>query len=220
MRNVPSALNPAQAITGIIDFTKDSNVKIYRKATSKLSEDLFDCVPEDLLQFLKTLSYRATELSWNDPIVGIIMIPEDPTNVSTVYRNLITNHGEIILERVQRFKEYYTNDPSRSAKDTGMLYSCLMASLSKVGKTKIMVWEKQYKINGKGSSNLLLKVIIRESHLDSNAPTIVIRRHLSSLDTYINTIGCDITRFNVYVQNLLEGLASRWETTNDLLSNP
>ena len=86
MRNVPFALNPAQVITGIIDFMKDSNVKLYRKAMSKLSEDLFDCVPEDLLQFLKTLSDRTTELTWNDPIVGIIMIPEDPSNVSTVYR--------------------------------------------------------------------------------------------------------------------------------------
>ena len=94
-----------------------------------------------------------------------------------------------------------------------------MASLSKVGKAKIMVWGKQYKINRKGSGNLLLKKIIRESHLDSNATTMVIRRQLSYLDTYINTIGCDITKFNVYVQNLLEGLASRGETTNDLLSN-
>ena len=69
MRNVLFALNPAQAITGIINFTKDSNVKLYRKAMSKLSEDLFDCVPEDLLQFLKTLSDRETKLTWNEPIV-------------------------------------------------------------------------------------------------------------------------------------------------------
>ena len=98
----PLCVNFAQAITGIIDFTKDSNVKLYRKATLKLSENRFDCAPEDLLQLLKTLSDRATELSWNDPIVGIIMIPEDPTNGSTIYKNLITNHGEITLERVQQ----------------------------------------------------------------------------------------------------------------------
>ena len=55
------------------------------------------------MQFLNTLSDRATELTWNDPIVGIIMIPENPADVSTVYRNLITNHGEITLERVGRF---------------------------------------------------------------------------------------------------------------------
>ena len=121
MRNVPFVLNPAQAITGIINFTKDSNVKLYRKATSKVSEDLFYCVPEDLLQSLKILSDRTTELSWNDPIVGIIMIPEDPTNVSTVYKNLITNHGEITLKRVRRFEYYYTDDPSTAAHDAGML---------------------------------------------------------------------------------------------------
>ena len=171
------------------------------------------------MQFLKTLSDRATELSWNDPIVGIIMIPEDPTNLSTVYKNLITNHGELMLEQVRRFEEYYTNYPSKDAQDVGMLYSCLMASLSKLGKTKIMVWEKQYKINGKSSGNLLLNIIIRESHLDSKATTMVIRRQISSLDNYINTIGCDIKKFNLYVQNLFEGLASHRETTNDLLSN-
>ena len=52
---VPFALNPAQAITEIINFTIDSNVKLYKRAASRLSEDLFDCVPEDLNQFLKTL---------------------------------------------------------------------------------------------------------------------------------------------------------------------
>ena len=60
MRNVLFAFNLAQAITRIIEFTKDSNVKLFRKATSKPSEDLFECVTEDLLQFLKTLSDRAT----------------------------------------------------------------------------------------------------------------------------------------------------------------
>ena len=122
-------------IVGIIMIQEDHNYQL-------------NCVLEDLLQFLKTLSDRATELSWNYPILGIIMIPEDPADVSTVYRNLITNHCEITLEQIRRFGEYYTNDPSRAAQDAGMLCSCLMASMSKLGKTKIMVWEKQYKING------------------------------------------------------------------------
>ena len=32
-------------------------------------------------------------------------------------------------------------------------------------------------------------------------------------------IGCDITKFNAHVQILLEDMASRGETTHDLLSN-
>ena len=82
-----------------------------------------------------------------------------------------------------------------------------------------MAWEEQYKIKVKQSGNLLLKIIIRESHLDSNATTTSTRNHLSSLDQFITTIGCDITNFNAHVQMLLEGLASRGETTHDLLSN-
>ena len=56
------------------------------------------------------------------------MILEDPTNVSTVYKNLITNHDKITLERVQRFEEYYTNDPSRAAQDAGMLWYAITLS--------------------------------------------------------------------------------------------
>ena len=100
-----------------------------------------------------------------------------------------------------------------------MLYHCLVGSLSKVGRTKVMVWEEQYKIKVKPSGNLLLKIIIRESHLDSNATTTSIRNQFSSLDQVITTIVCDITKFNAHVQMLLEGLALRGETTHDLLSN-
>ena len=82
-----------------------------------------------------------------------------------------------------------------------------------------MVWEEHYNIKGKPSVNLLLKIIIRESHLDSNATTTSIKNQLSSLDQFITTIGCDITEFNAHVHMLLEGMASRGETTHDLLLN-
>ena len=82
-----------------------------------------------------------------------------------------------------------------------------------------MVWKEQYKIKAKPSGNLLLKIIIRERHLDSNTTTTSIRNQLSSIDQFITTIGCDITKFNAHVQMLLEGLSSRGETTHDLLSN-
>ena len=80
-----------------------------------------------------------------------------------------------------------------------MLYHCLIGSLSKAGGTKVMVWEEQYNINGKPSVNILLKIIIRESHLDINATTTSIINQLSSLDQFITTIGCDITKFNAHV---------------------
>ena len=215
---VPFALNPAHAMQGVINFAKSDNVKLHKKGTSRLSEDPFDCVPEDLHQFLKTLGDRATEYQWNDDVFGILQIP-DHLNNPTKYTNLLTNHGELDLEDILNFEKSYINSPTRAAQDTNMLYHCLIGSLSKAGKTKVMVWEDQYKINGRPSGNLLLKIIIRESHLDSNATTTSIRNQLSSLDIFITTVGCDITKFNAHVRLLLEGLASRGQTTHDLLSN-
>jgi hypothetical protein len=79
--------------------------------------------------------------------------------------------------------------------------------------------EKQYTVANLSSGNLLLKIITRESHLDTNAMTVSIRNKLSSLDTYILTIGCNITCFNGYVWLLSDSLAARGKTTQDLLTN-
>ena len=58
---IPFALNSAHAVQGVINFLKSDNVKLHRKSTSRLNNYPFDCVPEDLHQFLKILADRATE---------------------------------------------------------------------------------------------------------------------------------------------------------------
>ena len=93
-----------------------------------------------------------------------------------------------------------------TAQDTNMLYHCLINSLSKVGKAKVFVWNSQYKFNRLPSGNILLKVIIRESHFDTNVTTTSIRTQMSSLDAYIGSIWCDITKFSAHVKLLLAGL--------------
>ena len=137
---VPFALNPAHAMQGVINFAKSDNVKPHKKCISRLSDDTFDCVPEDLHKFLKTISDRATEYQWNDDILGILMIPDHPI-LPTKYTNLLTNHIELDLKDVLIFDKSYINSPTRAAQDTNMLYHCLIDSSSKVGRTKVMVWE-------------------------------------------------------------------------------
>ena len=66
--------------------------------------------------------------------------------------------------------------------NTMMLYECLMASLTEEAKNAIELWREDFMVDGTGSGVLLLRVIIRESHLDSNAATSVIRTQLSRLD--------------------------------------
>ena len=217
----PFALNPAGAITGLIDFNKVNHLKMHRRATTKLADDTFDCVPEDLYQFLKELGDRAAEYSWSDETVGILMIPKpsDDPALSVRHVNLLSNHGEISMDDICIFENTYIKGNSRSAQDYNMLCTCLMSALSKAGKSKVVIWEEQYTIDHVKSENLLLKTIIRESHLDLNATTTSIRSQLSSLDTYIATIDSNVTKFNAHVQLLLNGLKSRGEDTQDLLTN-
>jgi hypothetical protein len=102
-----------------------------------------------------------------------------------------------------------------------MLYKCLMASLSNSAKKRISLWSEQYRI---GDNNLcsgvaLLKIIVRESHLDTNATTNQIRTKLSNLDSYILTVDSDIGKFNQYVKLLVQSLTARNQKTSDLLIN-
>ena len=85
-------------------------------------------------------------------------------------------------------------------------------------------WEDEYLItNDQGtmvpSGNLLLKVIIRESHLDTNATTQSIRMKMSNLDKYMSKINSDITKFNGYVKLLEGSLAARGQKSEALLTH-
>jgi hypothetical protein len=216
---VPFALTPAIAIPGVIDYTTREGQKLYSNATYKMDDEPYDCQADGLYQFLATLHLRAQEFGWNDPINGILQIPEDATdpNSNTIY--LIDNYGQIPLTTIREFEASYLQLSCRPAQDNIMLFKCLMNSISKEAKNKILIWRNQYSINGYSSGNLLLKIIIRESHLDTNATTSSIRTKLSRLDTYIVTIASDITKFNGYVRFLIDSLAARGETSNDLLTN-
>jgi hypothetical protein len=213
------ALTPASAIQGVINMTTTEGRKLYSSATHKLEEDLYDCQPDGLYQFLATLHTRAQEYGWNDQIGGILQIPEDANDPTSDTHYLVDNYGQIPLSRIRDFDETYLDQPIRPAQDAFMLFKCLMNSISKEGKNKILIWRQQYTINEASSGSLLLKIIIRESHLDTNATTSSIRTKLSNLDTYIVTIASDITKFNGYVRLLIDSLAARGETSNDLLTN-
>ena len=215
---VQFSLTPATAHGGILDYATTAGRKLYANATAKLEEDQFDCVADDLYLFLKALKDQAREYGWDEPGVGILSIPDDPVNPQE-FKSLIDNHGELELTTIHEFERSYIQGQSRSAQDAAQLYRCLMSSISKEGKKKILVWEDQYTVDGYGSGNLLLKVIVRESHLDTNAMSASIRTKLTDLDRYLPSIGHDILKFNTYVKLLVDGLRSRGEMTQDLLVN-
>jgi hypothetical protein len=225
--NVPQpvqfALTPAQAVTGIIDFYGREGQRIYSSATKTLEEERYDCLPDGFYQFIATLKMRASEYAWDDPNDGVLMIPTDYRHRATPMTHMLDEYGTLDILKLRGYETTYIAQATRRAQDNRLLFQCLMNSISKEGKKKLLIWEKEYtvKVGGKDfkSGILFLKVVIRESHLDTNATTSMVRHKLSNLDTYVATIGNDITKFNAYVRILVDSLSARGEETSDLLVN-
>ena len=225
-RQLQFHLNPAASFRGILDYSTSASKKLYKSATSSLfdAQDKYNCEPDEMLNFLRELDTRAIEYGWDDEVSGILWIPQDVNDPASDLKYLPREYGTISIDSITNFERTYLGQELRTAQDSYMLYMCLLNSLTKEAKMKIQIWENEYIIvNQQGtripSGNLLLKVIIRESHLDTNATTQSIRTKLSNLDRYIATIGNDITKFNGYVKGLVQSLAARGERTEDLLSN-
>ena len=215
----PFALHPAEAIPGVIDLTTQEGIKLYQDATRLFYSDptdCFNCEAPGLHGFLKEVEGRASRFGWRD---AILEIPNDINNPLGGMKNLLTHYGELSLEHLHAWENTYLHGILRAAQDTAHLHLCLMNSLTQAGKDKVRLWSDQFILNGRESGILLLKIIIRESHLDTNATTNSIRTQLSNLDEYITTIGCDIIKFNEHVKRLLEQLKARGGETHDLLTN-
>jgi hypothetical protein len=171
------ALAPAQAIDGALDYSKTNHAKIYKAGIQQVSETPFDCEADGLFQFLKEVQDRADEMGWTTGILSITMGIEDDKEKE---EDFINNYGTLTLDQVVASELQYIDGKSRYAQDTYMLYKCLMASLTSKAKKKVLIWSNQYKIgeNKTSSGVALLKIIIRESHLDTNATTNQIRTNL------------------------------------------
>ena len=94
-----------------------------------------------------------------------------------------------------------------------------------MGQKKFQVLEKEYTIENpaipgeyKMSSSALLKFFIWVNHIDTNATTATIKLKLQSLDKHILTIACNVDKFNMHVNLILESISAKEETTKDLLN--
>jgi len=210
------SLTPANANPDILDYSTKAGYSIWTSGTAALSNDLFDCTPDGLRDFLELVDHRSIVMGWKNNLLGI---PHDINNPVARWTDFISSYGTIDLEHLQRYARTYAGQPSRVAQDSMMLYTCLHASLSRVGRNKVTIYAKEYTIDEFKDGVLFLKIIIRQSSIDTNATTASIRNQLADIGTYLATVNFDITKMNERVNLLLESLQARGGTTHDLLNN-
>jgi len=210
------SLEPGMATNNIIDYTMTAGQKVWDKVTGKLLEELFDCNSEGLRDFLELTRAGAEVQGWN---LSVLAIPDDIADPLGNTWDFLDHYGEINLAHCRAHAMTYFNQHNRAAQDSMQLYTCVMNLMSWVGRNKVTGFRNQYSVNGTPCGILLLKVIVCESYIDTNATTSYIRGQLSSLDEYLPTVDYDIGKMNLHVQSLIEALNARGEMTADLLTN-
>ena len=204
------------AIQGVIDFSTRQGLAIYSAATRPLYEDpadSFNVESPGLQTFLALLRLRAITSGWD------LEVPQDVTDPHNNLLDMTTNHGRLSLEHLRDFCVTFVNLQSRAAQENIQIVKCIMSSLTLPGFRKVQTWHSDWHIGDRPCAFLLIKVLIRESYIDTQATTRILREHLSSLPAKLEEMKGDIDQFNGFVKVTMDQLAARGETTQDLLAN-
>jgi hypothetical protein len=184
----------------LFNMKDEGNVRLYDKAIKPITKKggAFDLSSGCLFMLLSMFAGRAKEWGWNSPVLGILNISEDANDVNSPTNSLLESYGRISLDRIRAFERTYIHTHEQTAQDTEMMSKCLLASLTEDALARVMLVKDKYHDGGEPSGNLLLRVIIRESSLDSNATATVICTKLSMFEHYMPTVKSNIKVFNTY----------------------
>ena len=154
---------PALVNGEVVDVSTGKGAEIYKGAIAALPTT-FDCKTPSLRTFLAELYDWLLLYGWTH----ILNVPVGQPPVQT---SLLFSYGAILYDAVLAHVDTYIAKSTRQAQDSQWLYHCIMGSLSRSGKIKVIMHSGMYIRGDAPSGALLLKVIIQETCVDSNATT-------------------------------------------------
>jgi len=163
----------------LVDCNTKEGRKFHSTATRPLfgDGDSFDVEPSKFRTFVTKLGIRCKDLGFT-AAGGMCMVPPDPADpLQGAPIDTVEDFGRANLELVRSWEETFIAADAgalgRMAQDSKTLFDILMNSLSVSGLARIKIWKHHCHIVVQGvaceSGGCLLKVVVRESYLDSNA---------------------------------------------------
>ena len=207
------ALLQALANISILNYNTSKGSNIYKQAVKPLKDE-FDCTLGGLNVLLAQLRDHAIAYGWTQ----ILMIPPN-LNEPNMTIDIINGYGQLALAQVHAHAESYVNDQSHLAQDLSKMYLCLMSTLTAKGKNQVMLQQSNYKVGDQASRTCLLKVIIQESYVDSNATVSVLQQNLTNLQSYMQKVDLDIIKFN-NCQHSSQGIGSSQTNDQQFIDEP
>ena len=179
--------------------TRESQ-KVYNNATNAVCDSLFDMTASGSHIFLSCFTRRANAFGWTKT-TGILSIPENTADPYSPKENFLYTYGSISRDQVLDFAFTYIFAKTRNAQDDVMLFECIMKSLTASTIRKLSLCTNDYKVHDQPCGILLLKLVISEARIDSNATAAMARLALSSLDKHMRTLpDHNILTFNNFVR--------------------
>ena len=211
----PFALNPAAATQNdILDFGVKLHKAHYSSAIRSLftdKEEKFDVTEARLQEFLTLLKERTDSFN-----LSIVEMPLDLANPFANLVNFITNHGRFTHEQVRAFATTYIGVPNRAFQDDGMLYQCLLSSVTPESFGELSCSEEEYVVNSHKCGLLLLSFIVSESAADATIDPDTIRKELSHAPAKFKELKYNVEDFNSWVLLKIKQLRQHGEESSDL----
>ena len=209
------AISPALAQSAILDYTTGLGAKIFSKSTEPLPT-IFNVNKPNLRILLNELQMRSETYGWKDLLSIDISTPHQ----IQAPISLLHTHGRCTLKQVQDDSARYMNSISRKRQNNYQLFVCLNNSVDDQTKRILANEESLYTSNGPPCGVTYLKLLLQKAEVDTRATASYIRRNLTQLDHYmVNEAKNNITKFNEYVNDQLNTLATRGETSSDIVIN-
>ena len=212
------ALTPASVNQNVINMSTTHGAKLYKAATEPL-KTTFSLDKPNVRVLLEELHIRASASGWDNIFLINIAETGEPANV----KDLLTQHGQIPISKIQIATRAYLNQEVRDRQSNYQLYICLTATVD-TETTKTMSNDKSAFIvtpTGGTPTNCgvsYLKTLLSKAKVDTRATTSHIRTSLGKLRDYIDDpYKQNIKALNEYVREQMTLLSNRGETSTDIL---
>jgi hypothetical protein len=203
----PFALNPAQAVTDLYDYSTTKDAKLYKSATDPLPTK-HDGTVSTLRTMLDELQLRCKEFNWI-PLITI-------TDSNNIDRQLLINNRMLTLDDISKHALEYVGTNTRKAQDNHMMVACILNSLTAKGAQALRDSQFDYQINSTPCAPLLIKVLLLDCEVENASTNFFVRQKMTQLDEKIRDLDFNILSFNKHVQELQRKLKQGGEESSDL----
>jgi hypothetical protein len=161
------------------------------------------------------LNCNKVHRAWDATVADILNIPDS----NGTRRNVISEYGLLSAQNIRDHASTYHTRQTRQAQNGVQMGQCLVNFMTKAGKLKITKESGAYYVDGILSGPFLLKLILKKAIIDSRATSANLREQLTTLDSYMASVDCNMELFNQHVKEVVAGMRARGESTDELVVN-